>query len=73
MFVNDCLSELSCLKQSEIFGCMDNLVDAVDLLLILFIRNSSLVQYFIMVSKETRRVSKVNRGGQLQEFTRSRI
>ncbi len=36
-------------------------------------RNSSQVQCFIKVSRKTRRVSKVNRGGQLQEFTRSRI
>ncbi len=32
-------------------------------------RNSSQVQCFIKVSRKTRRVSKVNRGGQLQEFT----
>ncbi len=36
--------------------------------LLFLIRNSSQVRCFIRVSRITRRVSKVNRGGQLQEI-----
>ncbi len=36
-------------------------------------RNFSQVGCFIKVSRKTRRVSKVNKGGQLQEFSKSRI
>ena len=37
------------------------------------IRNFSQVQFLLMVSRKSRKVSKVNRGGQIQEFTKSRI